>query len=109
MILTKVAEAVTRAIINLRDYQQDAYDNINTEWSKGVRNVLAVLPTGAGKTVLFSKIILDHDGASVAVAHRQELVSQISLALARNGVRHRIIGPDKIIRSIVKMQLIEIG
>lgn len=109
MILTKTAEAVVRAIIQLRDYQQDAYDDIYNEWGKGHPNVLAVLPTGAGKTVLFSKIILDHDGASVAVAHRQELVSQISMALARNGVRHRIIGPDNVIRNIVKAQLLEIG
>ncbi|MCK5126800.1 MAG: DEAD/DEAH box helicase [candidate division Zixibacteria bacterium] len=109
MIATPIAEAVVRAIIQLRDYQQKAYDDIQSAWSSGHRNVLAVLPTGAGKTVLFSKIILDHGGASCAVAHRQELVSQISLALARNGVRHRIIGPDKIIRSIVRMQLTEFG
>lgn len=106
--LTKTAEAVTRVRIQLRDYQQDAYDDIQREWLTH-KNVLAVLPTGAGKTVLFSKIILDHDGASCAVAHRQELVSQISIALARNGVRHRIIGPDNVIRNIVKLQLLETG
>jgi superfamily II DNA or RNA helicase len=95
--------------IQLRDYQQKAYDNIQSSWGRGHKNVLAVLPTGAGKTVLFSKIILDHDGPSCAVAHRQELVSQISLSLARNGVRHRIIGPDKLIRNIVKIHLNEVG
>lgn len=109
MILTKVASTVSRGIIELRPYQQDVENDIYNEWSLGHRNVLAVLPTGAGKTVLFSKIIHDHKGASCAIAHRQELVSQISLALARNGVRHRVIGPNKLIRIIVQLHMIEVG
>ena len=51
-----------------------------------MRNVLAVGPTGMGKTVLLSAVIMNHHGASCTIAHRQELVGQISLALARNGV-----------------------
>lgn len=109
MIQTKIATAVTRSIIELRPYQADVEADVYREWSSGHQNVLAVLPTGAGKTVLFSKIIHDHKGASCAIAHRQELVSQISLALARNGVRHRIIGPNKLIRIIVNLHMVEIG
>ena len=78
---------------HLRPYQAKAKSEIYGGWANGATNVLAVLPTGAGKTVLFSDIIHDHKGASCAIAHRQELVSQISLALARDKVRHRIIGP----------------
>lgn len=92
----------------LRPYQQDIRDDIESRW-RGVANVLAVLPTGAGKTVLFSSILADEPGASCAIAHRQELVSQISLALARNGVRHRIIGQDAVIRMIVRLHMEEVG
>lgn len=60
-------------------------------------------------TVLLSRIVFDHHGASCVIAHRQELVSQISIALARNGVRHRIIGPENVIRNIVQLHMFEIG
>ena len=101
-----VADAIKRPA--LRPYQQDIRDDIESRW-RGVANVLAVLPTGAGKTVLFSSILADEPGASCAIAHRQELVSQISLALARNGVRHRIIGQDPVIRMIVRLHMEEVG
>jgi len=101
-----VADAIKRPA--LRPYQQDIRDDIESRWL-GVANVLAVLPTGAGKTVLFSSILADETGASCAIAHRQELVSQISLALARNGVRHRIIGQDPVIRMIVRLHMEEVG
>lgn len=103
---TLVADAIKRPA--LRPYQQDIRDDIESRWL-GVANVLAVLPTGAGKTVLFSSILADEPGASCAIAHRQELVSQISLALARNGVRHRIIGQDPVIRMVVRLHMEEVG
>ena len=85
--------------VTLRPFQADLKREIYARWQRGVRNVLAVSPTGSGKTVLFSDILHSAPGASVAIAHRQELVSQISLALARNGVRHRIIGPKAVARN----------
>ena len=60
-------------------------------------------------TRTLSAIVRDHNGASCTIAHRQELVSQISLAFARNGVRHRIIGPNKLIRIIVQLHMVEVG
>lgn len=71
--------------------------------------MLAVMPTGAGKTVLVAKIVHDEPGPSCTIAHRQELVSQISIALARNGIRHRIIAPNTVVRSIVRMHMAELG
>lgn len=109
-----VATVLATAILSagqpqLRDYQQDGYDMITESWVQGYENVLAVYPTGAGKTVLLSRIVYDHDGGACVIAHRQELVSQISIALARNGVRHRIIGPDNVIRNIVQLHMFELG
>lgn len=95
--------------MQLRDYQIAAEAAVYEAW-RSVRNVLVVLATGSGKTVLFAKIISDHVGASCAIAHRQELVGQISLALARYGVKHRIIGPNKVIRWIIQaLHIIETG
>ncbi|AFC22392.1 putative helicase [Vibrio phage CP-T1] len=105
-LATSIRQATQPA---LRDYQQDGYDKIQSLWGAGYRNVLAVYPTGSGKTVLLSRIVFDHRGASCVIAHRQELVSQISIALARNGVRHRIIGPENVIRNIVQLHMFEIG
>lgn len=104
---TLVADAVSRP--KLRPYQQQVRDAVEHDWAAGKPNVLAVLPTGAGKTVLFSSILADESGACVAVAHRQELVSQISLALARNRVRHRIVGPQSVVKMIVRLHMEEVG
>lgn len=94
--------------IALRPYQQQLSLEIDAAWANGARNVLAVAPTGSGKTVLFSEKIRQFNGASVAVAHRQELVSQISMALARNELRHSIIAPQSVVRGIVALQISEL-
>src|SRR3546814_4195653 len=93
----------------LRPYQQQLSDAIDHAWQAGERNVLAVAPTGSGKTVLFSDKLTRHRGAAVAIAHRQELVGQISLSLARFGLRHRIIGPRKVIQLILEQHRAEVG
>ena len=94
-------------MIQLYDFQADLERRTYAAWLAGARNVAAVLPTGGGKTVLFSKIMADHACPSIAIAHRQELVGQISLALARNGVRHRIIGPRSVARACSNLHLAE--
>lgn len=93
----------------LRPYQAEAKAGIYAAWASGALNVLSVLPTGSGKTVTFSDIIHDHPGASCAIAHRQELVAQISLALARDRVRHRIIGPKSVVKLCVNIHMGELG
>ena len=40
-----------------RPYQESAKDAILAEWDKGVNKTLLVLPTGTGKTIVFSKVI----------------------------------------------------
>lgn len=93
----------------LRPFQLTEKNKILASWKAGARVAMDVLPTGAGKTVLFASILREHIGASCAIAHRQELVTQISLALARNGVRHRIIGPKGVVREAVRQHLDELG
>lgn len=91
-----------------RPYQSALRNAIYAEW-KSVKNTLAVLPTGGGKTFIFAGIISENSGASCAIAHRSELVSQMSLALAREGVRHRVIGPDNVRRLCTTAHLDELG
>lgn len=93
----------------LRPYQSALKTLVKADWANEIKNVLAVLPTGAGKTVFFSDIINEEPGATCAIAHRQELVSQISVALARNGVFHRIIGPQKVVKLCVRLHMEEVG
>ncbi len=97
----------------LRPFQTLLERDIYAAWNTpGVVNVMPVAATGSGKTVVLSKLLYDEPGASAAIAHRQELVSQISIALARNGVRHRIAGAKKgsnLVRVISALQVAELG
>lgn len=96
---------MTRLRPNQLTLKQDVY----SAWRGGARNVLAVLPTGGGKTVVLADIIREFGSGVAAIAHRSELVTQISLALAREGVRHRIIGPDSLRRQCVQLHMLELN
>lgn len=96
--------------MKLRPYQQQLRDEIWQAWARpGVRVVLAVLPTGGGKTVIFCTIVREFNGPAVVLAHRRELIAQMSLALAREGVRHRIIGPSALIKLCVRLHMEDLG
>lgn len=95
--------------VKLRPYQADLDQATNAAWQAGAVDVGANSATGSGKTVFFSHKMLEHNGASIAVAHRQELTSQISVALARNGVRHKIIGQSALIKNINALHIAELG
>lgn len=95
--------------MTLRAYQAKLNADVRSAWQSGARAVLAVLPTGGGKTVCFSDIVHDHKALSCTIAHRQELVGQMSLSLARQGVVHRIIAPNDVVGSILSEQRAEFG
>jgi len=64
--------------IQLRPYQQEALDAINTFSDKGINRQLVVLPTGAGKTVIFSHLPQTKNDSlpMLVLAHRAELLYQ---------------------------------
>jgi DNA repair protein RadD len=96
-------------VTQLRPYQSKIKQDVFDAWQRGARNVLVKSPTGSGKTVITGSIINTVGGAVASIAHRSELISQKSVALAREGVRHRIIGPDSLRKNCVTLQMQELG
>ena len=73
--------------MRLRPYQQEARESIQQEWQSDKKRTLLVLPTGCGKTIVFSKVIEDRVklGERVLVlAHRGELLDQASDKLEKS-------------------------
>lgn len=100
-------------MIDPRDiYQAKITQDIYSEWNRGERNTLAVLPTGGGKSVIVSGVVRDfaaQQSRGVVIAHRNELVAQMSGHIARRGIWHRIIGPDTTISQIRRNNRAEFG
>lgn len=66
-----------RTELPLRDYQRDALDRVYDSLSAGVQRPAVVLPTGAGKTVVFSHLAREWDkGRILILVHRDELATQ---------------------------------
>ncbi|WP_207461814.1 DEAD/DEAH box helicase [Azospirillum sp. SYSU D00513] len=83
----------------LRPYQQEDRDTILAALRKR-RNPLYKLPTGAGKTAVFSDVADIVSGAGwpvMVLTHRFELLSQTSQALHRNGLAHGLIFPGRML------------
>jgi len=67
------------ASLQLRDYQSEAIMAVRRAWSDGIRRPAVVLPTGAGKTVVFAalaKIMRELGVRAGVLAHRDELIQQ---------------------------------
>ena len=84
--------------IILRDYQKDLTAQVFQAWQAGHINVLVQSHTGSGKTVMLTHIVEQANVPTVIIAHRIELVSQLSLALARAQIYHNIISPIPAVR-----------
>lgn len=103
----------------LRPYQQKMKDEVYQAWEELMAlpgpqeeqqsNVLAVGPTGMGKTALMSVIGREQEAPAAAIAHRQELVGQISMAMGRAGVYHNLIAPAAVIKFCIQQHMREYG
>ena len=97
--------------ITLRDYQQKAKEEIFSRWNI-VDNILYQMPTGTGKTRLFTSIIRDislwglrHSifVRILIIAHRSELIEQSSNCLSRYRIDHGVLaGTMKEMRDLRK-------
>lgn len=95
--------------VNLRGYQSLLESAVYQSWHAGHATVVMRLDTGGGKTAILAKIVSDHNGASCVIAHRHEIVSQLSLMLARYGVRHNVIAAKKTRERIVALHVKILG
>jgi superfamily II DNA or RNA helicase len=83
------SQASAALVMPMRNYQQAAHDAIIEAWQEA-RRVLAVMPTGTGKTILFAHLIRSRlaAGRALVLAHRQELIFQAAQKIeAVTGVR----------------------
>lgn len=65
-----------QTLVTLRGYQLKAVAAIEARYAAGIHRLLAVMPTGTGKTVVFSEAIRRRGGRAVVLVHRDELVRQ---------------------------------
>lgn len=82
--------------MQLRPYQSEAVNALRHSYLTGHRAPLFCLPTGGGKTFVFSYVaqnaVQRHKRVCVLV-HRRELLTQASTSLLSMGVTHGIIAP----------------
>jgi len=85
--------------LSLRDYQQEAKEKIFSQWDV-VDSVMYQMPTGTGKTRLFTSIIRDisvwglrnnNRPRILIIAHRTELIIQIHRSLNKYHISHGVI------------------
>lgn len=67
-------------MMQLRPYQTEALENIRKAEARGINKPVLVLPTGGGKTVVFSHLIANKirqtGKKALVLAHREELLTQ---------------------------------
>lgn len=118
MLMALVADAmtcippITNAGLSLRDYQYELKHDVFGAWRRGAVDVCAVSPTGSGKTRTSGSIVHEFTNAGIPVvisAHRQELVGQLSLAMAAEGIYHNIIASRSTVRFISNRHMEKLG
>lgn len=77
--------------MKLRPYQDDAISQIKQYYQNGVKKVLLIMPTGTGKTAVFSSILkmtYEKNNQAIMVVRGKKLVDQASQRLFSMGVDH---------------------
>ncbi|MCW4026008.1 MAG: DEAD/DEAH box helicase [Candidatus Bathyarchaeota archaeon] len=73
---------LTKPAFKMRGYQSGALKASHDAWKRGIKRQLWVLPTGSGKTVIFSQLPKVFDMPTMLVmAHRTELIDQAAAKL----------------------------
>ena len=80
--------------VTLRPYQQQLLDDIRAQIRNGHRRIVAVMPTGAGKGTTIGAMVASAASRGhrvMVIAHRAELLDQLSASARRWGVPHGLI------------------
>lgn len=89
--------SASKPLIKLRDYQQEAINNVLLAAKRGIRRPAVVLATGGGKTVVMSYLIpqlkklTEKGNRTLVLAHKEELVRQAADTISK-------INPDLSVR-----------
>jgi DNA repair protein RadD len=78
----------------LRDYQEKDFAEIRALFIQGKRRICYAAPTGSGKGVVLAhaaRKAMEKNQRVIVVVHRQELIDQVCVALADEGVNYGII------------------
>jgi superfamily II DNA or RNA helicase len=78
----------------LRPYQREAIEAVLVARRTGIRRMVVCLPTGAGKTVIFSHLAQLARRQVLVLAHREELLAQACEKIARAGGLSSVGGAD---------------
>lgn len=83
-------------MIELHDYQRTGIERVATHWESGVRSVLAVAPTGAGKGTMAVKLMAEASAAGqrcMYLVHLRDIAEDIAERLRAEGVAVGMILP----------------
>lgn len=98
--------------ITPRPYQQEVIDKLRESYRSGKRHPLIVMPTGAGKACVLGFVVENaaaKNNETLVVAHRQELIFQLSLTLCNFGIEHNLIAAASTISAIKMSQYKSFG
>jgi len=95
-------------MISLRNYQNNGVEGIRECFRRLIKFVLFVLPTGGGKTVVFTYLAQRmslKEKKVIILVHRVELLRQTSAALSKFDVEHGMINPQYTPNFLHKVQV----
>lgn len=99
-------------IIKPRWYQEPLINDTYAAWNSGNQNVALVAPCGSGKTYTMGFIAREFQQRKkyvVVLAHRDVLLSQISLSMATLGIRHNLMCSKPASKFIRDLHVKELG
>lgn len=95
-------------IPTLRPYQEKLIKDTYQQWDAGKQFVAMVSATGSGKSMTLTAIVAkerDRGQYVLVLAHRQELITQLSDTMGRMEIRHQVIAANKVVRFAAKQSM----
>lgn len=95
-------------IPTLRPYQEKLVKDTYQQWDAGKQFVAMVSATGSGKSMTLTAIVAkerDQGQYVLVLAHRRELITQLSDTMGRMEIRHQVIAANKVVRFAAKQSM----
>lgn len=95
-------------IPELRPYQKKLIHDVYAKWNAGKQYVVMVSSTGSGKSLTLTQLVkMERDRGQyvLVLAHRQELITQLSETMARMEIHHAIIAAQGAIKFATRLHM----